>query len=109
LLKIQTRISAGFRLSRVDYQGKGEKPQKYQKKSQQKPLAQSCTKSVGLSTHTTKNLFFRLSKTAFSDILFPFGGFLSFGRLFVPFLAARDHNKSPGLEPTCTAPSLFIK
>jgi len=40
--------------------------------------------------------FFRLSKTRFSDIFFPLGGFLSVGQLFAAFLAARDHYKSPG-------------
>jgi hypothetical protein len=38
-----------------------------------KALAQSCIKSVGLPTHTSKTRFFLLSKTNFPDNFFPAG------------------------------------
>ena len=70
-----------------------KKPQNSTTKPQQKPLTQSCTKSVDSPTQTTKKPFFGYRKPVFRI-------FVSVLRLFAAFLTAQDHDKSPNFFPS---------
>ena len=79
------------------YSPSGIKPPYISKKSEPNP---EWNPWVNLHTHNQKPFFFGYRKALFPDICLSVGRiFFLLGGFFAGFLAARDHDKSPGFIP----------